>query len=50
MIGQLVGHSAARTTQRYVHLVGDPAAQAAQDVGTRMGIAMRGKAAAACSR
>ena len=44
MIGQLLGHSAPRTTQRYVHLVGDPAARAAQDVGDRMGAAFWGAA------
>jgi integrase len=42
MIGQLLGHSAPRTTQRYVHLVGDPVAAAAQDVGSRMDLAFRG--------
>ncbi len=42
MIGQLLGHSAPRTTQRYVHLVGDPVSQASQDVGARMGAAFRG--------
>jgi integrase len=40
MIGALLGHTVAATTQRYVHLVGDPAAAAAQDVGDRISAAI----------
>lgn len=36
MIGALLGHTVAATTQRYVHLVGDPAAEAAEMVGVRI--------------
>lgn len=36
MIGALLGHTVAATTNRYVHLVGDPAMKAAQDVGDRL--------------
>lgn len=44
MIGALLGHTVAATTQRYVHLVGDPVAQAAQDVGARIEAAISGPA------
>jgi integrase len=40
MIGALLGHTVAATTQRYVHLTGDPAAAAAQDVGDRIAAAL----------
>lgn len=40
MIGALLGHTVAATTQRYVHLVGDPADAAAQDVGDRISAAL----------
>jgi integrase len=40
MIGALLGHTVPATTQRYVHLTGDPAAAAAQDVGDRIGAAL----------
>lgn len=45
MIGALLGHTVPATTQRYVHLVNDPAAKASQDVGNRMAAAMAGAAA-----
>lgn len=45
MIGTLLGHTVPATTQRYVHLVGDPASKAAEDVGNRMASAMAGAAA-----
>ncbi len=40
MIGALLGHSVPATTQRYVHLTGDPASAAAQDVGNRISAAL----------
>lgn len=43
MIGTLLGHTVPATTQRYVHLVNDPAAAASQDVGDRMAALMEGK-------
>ena len=47
MIGALLGHTVAATTQRYVHLVNDPAAAASQDVGDRMAAALAAAAGAA---
>ncbi|TCL89831.1 site-specific recombinase XerD [Rhizobium sp. PP-WC-2G-219] len=46
MIGALLGHTVAATTQRYVHLVGDPASKASEDVGKRMAAAMAQASAA----
>jgi len=40
MIGALLGHTVAATTQRYVHLVGDPASEAAEMVGARIEAAL----------
>ncbi|MDM8344156.1 site-specific integrase [Pseudochrobactrum sp. sp1633] len=42
MIGALLGHTVAATTQRYVHLTDAPASKASQDVGDRMAAAMAG--------
>lgn len=42
MIGALLGHTVAATTQRYVHLVGDPVSAASQDVGDRLAAAIAG--------
>ena len=36
MIGWLLGHSQAQTTQRYAHLVADPVKEVAQNVGNAM--------------
>ncbi len=47
MIGTLLGHTVPATTQRYVHLVDDPASKASQDVGDRMAAAMAGAAKSA---
>lgn len=46
MIGALLGHTVAATTQRYIHLVGDPAAAASEQVGARMSAALSGSAEA----
>jgi integrase len=40
MIGKLLGHTQAATTQRYVHLVADPVSTAADMVGIRIAAAM----------
>ena len=42
MIGKLLGHTQAQTTQRYAHLAADPVHQAADAVGKRIADAMRG--------
>jgi integrase len=42
MIGALLGHSEAQTTQRYAHLVGNPVKQAAEQVGEAIRVALGG--------
>jgi site-specific recombinase XerD len=36
MIGKLLGHTQAQTTQRYAHLVADPVRNVAETVGARL--------------
>ena len=36
MIGKLLGHTQAQTTQRYAHLVSDPVRNVAETVGARI--------------
>lgn len=43
IIGALLGHSEAKTTQRYAHLANDPLRQAADQVATRIAEAMQSK-------
>lgn len=45
IIGALLGHTQASTTQRYAHLVGDPLKQAAGVIGGKISAAMTGKKA-----
>lgn len=40
VIGALLGHTQAQTTQRYAHLLGDPLSAAAESVGRRIKAAM----------
>ena len=42
IIGKLLGHSQAATTQRYAHLADDPVARAADQVGNAVAAAMEG--------
>lgn len=42
MIGALLGHREAQTTQRYAHLVGNPVKQAAEQVGEAIRVALGG--------
>jgi integrase len=41
IIGKLLGHTQAATTQRYAHLAADPVKAAAQDVASRIAAAMK---------
>jgi len=43
LIGALLGHTQAATTQRYAHLAADPLKQATDLIGERIAAAMRGK-------
>lgn len=43
MIGRLLGHTQAATTQRYAHLASDPVRQAADAVGARIAAAIAGR-------
>lgn len=45
MIGRLLGHQQAQTTQRYAHLANDPVKAAANVVGERIAAAMKGNGA-----
>ncbi len=45
VIGALLGHTQAATTQRYAHLAADPLKQAAEMIGSRIAAAMAGKTA-----
>jgi integrase len=45
VIGALLGHTQAATTQRYAHLAADPLKQATEMVGRRIAAAMAGKSA-----
>jgi integrase len=46
IIGKLLGHAKASTTQRYAHLDNDPLRKAAEAIGGRIAAAMEGKPAA----
>jgi integrase len=46
IIGKLLGHTQASTTQRYAHLDNDPLRRAAESIGGRIKAAMDGKASA----
>jgi integrase len=43
MVGKLLGHSQASTTERYAHLADDPVRQAADAIGSRIAAALGGK-------
>ena len=43
LIGKLLGHSQASTTQRYAHLADDPVRAASEKVGEKLAAAMRGE-------
>ena len=43
MIGKLLGHTQAATTQRYAHLAADPVRAANEAIGQRIAAAMRGE-------
>ena len=45
IIGMMLDHTQAVTTQRYAHLADDPVRHAAEGVSTRIGYAMAGKSA-----
>ncbi len=42
MIGRLLGHTQAATTQRYAHLAADPIRAANEAIGQRIAAAMKG--------
>ena len=44
IIGALLGHTQAATTQRYAHLAADPLKQAADLIGRRIATALTGGA------
>jgi integrase len=46
MIGKLLGHTQAQTTQRYAHLAADPVRQANETIGQRLAAAMNSEGAA----
>ncbi len=43
MIGRLLGHTQAATTQRYAHLAADPVRAANEAIGQRIAAAMKGE-------
>ena len=43
IIGQLLGHTQASTTQRYAHLDSDPLRRASEHIGGRIAAALEGK-------
>ena len=45
IVGKLIGHAQASTTERYAHLADDPLRQAADTVGNRIAAALAGKTA-----
>ena len=47
MIGKLLGHTQAATTQRYAHLASDPVRAANEAIGERIAAAMKGGAGGA---
>jgi integrase len=46
IIGKLLGHSQASTTQRYAHLDNDPLRRATEQIGRRIAAALEGKRSA----
>ena len=42
MIGKLLGHTQAATTERYAHLAADPVRAANEAIGERIAAAMKG--------
>jgi integrase len=46
MIGKLLGHTQAATTQRYVHLAADPVREATERVGAQIATVLEGRAGA----
>jgi hypothetical protein len=46
IIGKMLGHTQAQTTQRYAHLVSDPVKAATATVAGKIAAAMKGSAAA----
>jgi integrase len=50
VIGALLGHTQAATTQRYAHLADDPLKHATDAIGARIAAAMEGKVAAPVTR
>ena len=42
MIGRLLGHTQAATTQRYAHLAADPVKAANEAIGKRIAATMKG--------
>ena len=44
MIGKLLGHASAATTERYAHLAADPVRAANEAIGQRIAAAMKGNA------
>ena len=47
MIGKLLGHTQAATTERYAHLADDPVLAASEAIGQRIAAAMKGEATGA---
>jgi integrase len=45
LVGKLLGHTQASTTERYAHLADDPVRQAADAIGGRIAAALAGKSA-----
>ena len=45
IIGKLLGHTQASTTQRYAHLDSDPLRRASESIGSRLAAALDGKRA-----
>jgi hypothetical protein len=43
MIGKLLGHRVAATTERYAHLAADPIREASERVGSEIAAAMSGR-------
>jgi site-specific recombinase XerD len=46
IIGKMLGHTQAQTTQRYAHLASDPVKEAAATVSGKIAAAMNGKLSA----
>jgi integrase len=50
IIGKLLGHTQASTTQRYAHLDADPLRRASEAIGGRIAAALEGKRSATVTR